>query len=95
MRSSLAKRPNESQILGARRQTSSQMKSNKTQGVTVVIPVEIWQPLTEIRAQLDALCPGAPTPIEEALREIVMHYERCPRAQDEADAFCARAKAWK
>jgi hypothetical protein len=71
------------------------MKSTKTSGVTVVIPAEIWQPLAEIRAQLDALCPGAPTPVEEALREIVMHYERCPRAQDEADAFCERAKAWK
>jgi hypothetical protein len=71
------------------------MKSDKTQGVTVVIPVEIWRPLAEIRAQLDALCPGAPTPVEEALREIIMHYARCPRVQDEADAFCARAKAWK
>ena len=71
------------------------MKSSKTAGVTVVIPVEIWQPLAEIRAQLDALCPGAPTPVEEALREIITHYEHCPRAQDEADAFCERAKAWK
>jgi len=72
------------------------MKSSKTAGgVTVVIPVDIWRPLAEIRAQLDALCPGAPTPVEEALREIVMHYEHCPRAQDEADAFCERAKAWK
>jgi hypothetical protein len=69
-------------------------KSSKT-GVTVVIPVEIWQPFMEIRSQLDALCPGAPTPVEEALREIVTHYEHCPRAQDEADAFCERAKAWK
>lgn len=71
------------------------MKSNKTTGVTVVIPAEIWQPFMEIRAQLDALCPGAPTPVEEALREIVTHYEHCPKAQDEADAFCERAKAWK
>jgi len=67
----------------------------KTQGVTVLIPTEIWQPLTEIRAQLDALCPGAPTPVEEVLREVLLHYERCPRVQDEADAFCERAKAWK
>jgi len=71
------------------------MKTSKNPGVTVVIPTEIWRPLMEIRAQLDALCPGAPTPVEEALREIVMHYERCPRVQDEADEFCERAKAWK
>ncbi len=70
-------------------------KSSKTAGVTVVIPVDIWRPLAEIRAQLDALCPGAPTPVEEALREIITHYSHCPRAQDEADAFCERAKAWK
>ena len=71
------------------------MKSSKPAGVTVVIPNDIWQPLTEIRAQLDALCPGAPTPVEEALREVVSHYKRCPRAQDEAEDFCERAKAWK
>jgi hypothetical protein len=74
---------------------SFQMKSSKAPGVTIVIPPEIWQHLAEIRAQLDALCPGAPTPVEEALREIILHYERCPRAQDEADAFCEKAKAWK
>ncbi len=71
------------------------MKSSKTAGVTVVIPADIRNPLMEVRAQLDALCPGAPTPVEEALREIITHYEHCPRAQDEADAFCERAKAWK
>jgi len=70
------------------------MKSSKT-GVTVVIPVEIWQPFMEIRAQLDALSPGSPTPVEETLREIIGHYERCPRVADEADAFVERAKAWK
>lgn len=71
------------------------MKSSKSSGVTIVIPTEIWQPLTEIRAQLDASCPGAPSPVEEVLREIVSHYEHCPRAQDEVDAFCEKAKAWK
>ena len=64
-------------------------------GVPLVIPSEIWQPLAEVRAQLDALCPGLPTPIEEALREIIVHYKRCPRTEDEAEAFCERAKAWK
>jgi hypothetical protein len=49
----------------------------------------------EIRAELDAFCPGAPTPIEEALREVIQHYERCPRAQGEMEDFCNRAKAWK
>jgi len=78
-----------------RLQRPFKMKSSKTAGVTVVIPVDIWRPLAEIRAQLDALCPGAPTPVEEALREVITHYARCPRAQDEADAFCERAKAWK
>ncbi len=85
----------ETQILPALSQGSFEMKSSKPAGVTVVIPVEIWQPLTEIRAQLDALCPGAPTPVEEALREIIAHYERCPRVADEADAFCEKARAWK
>ena len=42
-----------------RLQRSSNMKSSKTAGVTVVIPGRIWQPLAEIRSQLDALCPGA------------------------------------
>jgi hypothetical protein len=71
------------------------MKASRNPGVTITIPVDIWQPLTEIRAQLDATCPGAPTPVEEILREIITHYERCPRAQDEAEGFCAKAKAWK
>jgi len=75
--------------------SAGNMKSSKPVGVTVVIPSEIWQPLTEIRAQLDALCPGAPTPVEEALREVIRHYARCPRAQDEVEDFCKRAKAWK
>ena len=61
----------------------------------MTIPPDIWQPLTEIRAQLDALAPGAPTPIEEALREVVDHYERCPRTLEEVEAFKARARAWK
>ena len=71
------------------------MKSSKPQGVTLVIPSDIWQPLTEIRANLDALCPGTPTPVEEVLREVIAHYERCPRAEEEAEEFCERAKAWK
>lgn len=71
------------------------MNSSKAPGVTVVIPVDIWQPLAEIRAQLDALCPGAPTPVEEALREVIAHYKRCSRAQEEGEDFCERAKAWK
>ncbi len=70
------------------------MKSSKT-GVTITIPIDIWQPLTEVRSQLDAACPGAPSPVEEILREIIIHYERCPRAQDEAEDFCRKAKAWK
>lgn len=70
------------------------MKSGKT-GVSIVIPSDIWEPLMEIRAQLDAYCPGAPTPIEETLREIAMHYKSCPRTEDEMDDFCKRAKAWK
>ena len=65
------------------------------QGVPVVIPSDVWQPLMEIRSQLDSECPGAPTPIEELLREIVRHYERCDKAADEAEEFCKRAQAWK
>jgi hypothetical protein len=63
--------------------------------VPVQIPSDVWQPLAEIRAQLDAVCPGAPTPIEEALREVITHYKRCSHASEEIDAFCERAKAWK
>lgn len=65
------------------------------QGVPVVIPSDVWQPLMEIRAQLDSECPGAPTPIGELLREIVAHYERCHEAAEEAEDFCKRAQAWK
>jgi hypothetical protein len=70
------------------------MKADKS-GVSVLVPMDIWQSLTEIRLQLDSYCPGAPTPIEETLREIILHYKGCPRAQEEMDAFCERAKAWK
>jgi hypothetical protein len=70
------------------------MAMNK-QGVPVVVPSDVWQPLMEIRAQLDSECPGVPTPIEELLREIVGHYKRCESAVDEADDFCKRAQAWK
>ncbi len=69
--------------------------ASSNSGVPVVIPSDVWQPLMEIRSQLDSECPGAPTPIEELLREIVGHYERCDRAADEADEFCKRAQAWK
>lgn len=65
------------------------------QGVPFTIPAEIWQPLMEVRAQLDSLCPGQPTPVEEALREVINHYKHCPRAMDEVDDFCKRAQAWK
>jgi hypothetical protein len=65
------------------------------QGVPVVVPADVWRPLMEIRAQLDSECPGAPTPIEELLREIISHYERCEKAADEAEDFCKRAQAWK
>jgi len=66
-----------------------------SRGVPVMIPDDVWQPLMEIRAQLDSECPGAPTPIEELLREIVAHYERCDGAAEEAEEFCKRAQAWK
>ena len=65
------------------------------QGVPVVVPTDVWQHLMEVRAQLDSECPGAPTPIEELLREVVGHYRRCERAVDEAEEFCRRAQAWK
>jgi hypothetical protein len=64
-------------------------------GVPFTIPPDVWQPLMEIRAQLDSFCPGPPTPIEEALKEIVNHYKHCPKATEEVDEFCERAKAWK
>jgi len=65
------------------------------EGVPLHIPPDIWQPLVEIRAQLDASCPGNPTPIEEALREIVNHYKQCSVSEEEIEAFCKRAIAWK
>lgn len=64
-------------------------------GVPVVIPTDVWQPLMEVRAQLDSECPGAPTPVEEVLREVVAHYARCGAATSEAEDFCKRARAWK
>jgi uncharacterized lipoprotein YddW (UPF0748 family) len=70
------------------------MDSNK-QGVPVTIPQDVWQPLMEVRAQLDSLCPGAPTPIEEMIREVVNHYKHCGNAMEEAEDFCRRAQAWK
>lgn len=70
------------------------MTTGKT-GIPLLMPPDIWQPLAEVRAQLDTLCPGPPTPIEEALREIITHYKHCPRAQDELEDFCERARAWK
>ena len=63
--------------------------------VPLSIPADIWQPLAEVRNQLDALCSGPPTPIEEALREVVNHYKHCSRTQEEIDEFCKRAQAWK
>jgi hypothetical protein len=67
----------------------------KKTGVPVVVPADVWQPMMEIRAQLDAECPGAPTPVEEMLREVVNHYRHCSKAVDEAEDFCRRAQAWK
>jgi hypothetical protein len=75
--------------------TGEQYAMSKKAGVTLVIPADVWQPFMEVRAQLDGFYPGPPTPIEEALREIVLHYKSCPRTQDEIGAFCERAKAWK
>jgi hypothetical protein len=70
------------------------MSSTKT-GVPLTVPSDVWEPLTEIRAQLDSFCPGEPTPIHEVLREVLSHYKHCAKAQDEMDSFCERAKAWK
>jgi hypothetical protein len=69
--------------------------STEKKGVPVAIPYDVWQPLMEIRAQLDSECPGAPTPIEELLKEVVNHYKHCEKAVEEADDFCKRAQAWK
>ncbi len=71
------------------------MSQSSKGSVPINIPPDIWKPLMEIRLQLDALSPGNPTPIEEALREVVIHYKHCPRTQDEISAFRERAKAWK
>jgi hypothetical protein len=74
------------------------MNSDKvpvSKGVPIHIPPDIWKPLMEIRLQLDSISPGTPTPIEETLREIINHYEHCPRTQQEIDAFRERSKAWK
>ena len=65
------------------------------QGIPVVVPADVWQPLMEVRAQLDSQCPGAPTPVEEVLREVIGHYKHCGKAMDEAEEFCRRAQAWK
>jgi hypothetical protein len=70
------------------------MKADKS-GVSLFVPADIWQSLTEIRLQLDSYCPGAPTPIEEALREVVLHYKGCSRTQEEMERFCGKAQAWK
>ena len=70
------------------------MTTNKV-GVPLVIPPDIWQLLAEVRSELDTFCPGPPTPMEEALRELIIHYEHCPHAEDQIEAFCERAKAWK
>lgn len=67
----------------------------RTQGVPVVVPNDVWQLMMEVRAQLDSECPGAPTPIEELLREVFSHYGRCEKAVGEAEDFCKRAQAWK
>jgi hypothetical protein len=63
--------------------------------VPITIPADIWQPLAEVRAQLDSLCPGPPTPIAEAIREVVSHYMGCSRTEGEQEAFCKRAQTWK
>lgn len=70
------------------------MEASK-QGVPFTIPAEIWQPLMEVRAQLDSFAPGPPTPVVEVLREVVNHYKHCSKAVDEAGDFCQRAQAWK
>jgi len=71
------------------------LNTGAKESVPLHIPKDIWQPLVEIRSELDASCPGAPTPIEEALREIINHYLHCTSTQQELDAFCQRAQAWK
>lgn len=70
------------------------MKADKT-GVSMVVPMDVWQSLTEVRLQLDSYCPGPPTPIEEALREVLHHYKSCPRVEADVAGFSERAKTWK
>jgi hypothetical protein len=71
------------------------MVSKSKGSVPLQIPADIWQPLVEIRTQLDALVPGSPTPIEEALREVINHYRHCAHAEEDVEGFRARSKAWK
>ena len=70
------------------------MKASKG-SVPLHIPADIWQPLAEIRTQLDAQVPGAPTPIEEALREVVLHYKHCANTEEDIEAFRKRSVSWK
>ena len=70
------------------------MKTSKG-NVPLQIPADIWQPLAEIRTQLDALVPGAPTPIEEALREVIIHYKHCTHVDQDLEAFRKRSAKWK
>jgi hypothetical protein len=71
------------------------MASKGKGSVPLQIPADIWQPLVEIRTQLDALVPGAPTPIEEALREVIIHYRHCANTEEDIEGFRERSKAWK
>ena len=72
------------------------MKTDK-KGVSILIPADVWRSLTEIRLQLDSYVPGTPTPIDEILREVTLHYKTCPRVETEGEiaAFSERARAWK
>ena len=63
------------------------------ESVPLHIPKDIWQPLVEIRAQLTIVA-WSPL-IQEALREIINHYRHCSISQEEIDAFCEKAQAWK
>ncbi len=76
-----------------REQTGNQLSSTAKESVPLHIPKDIWQPLVEIRAQLDASCPGAPTPIEEALREIVNHYRHCTISEEELRRLFAKGRS--
>lgn len=68
---------------------------SKKGSVPIQIPPDIWQPLAEVRTQLDALVPGPPTPIEEALREVVNHYRHCAHTEEDIESFRKRSAAWK